>query len=296
MENLPRKLEKELVKAAGKPRKFKKKEKWTLLLINDSGKTIQIKGIKILAKAGAFLILAILLSAGGIYSYTKFNGFESIKSFVSISNISDNQDKENNVPKETIANKTSVNQKDTALKNTDIKKKEEKLPDTGKETINTEENKIEPLTTEIVKKTVIEKDLAKPDTSNQIQQDSPVSIDDFECSYKKGRDYLDVKFNIKNNSSDSDSVSGHVVVVLKDKKNDHRKWIALPDDVKLVSGKPTGEDTGQTFSISFFKTLHFRAKGQTDPGRFKMASIYIFSREGDLLMEQDQEIIIDQNN
>ena len=285
MENLPRKLEKDLVKAAGKPAKFKKKEKWTLLLINDSGKTIQIKGIQRLIKTAVLLILVILLSAGGIYSYTKFNSFESFKSFISISN---NYVQKENVSKETNINikpvnqsaSQPINQKDTALHNTDTNKKEEKLPDMDKKDI-----------AEPVQKPEIENKQEKIDLSHKIQKSSPVSIDNFECSYKTGKKIFDIKFNIKNSSSDLDSVSGHAIVVLKKNEKDQGKWIVLPDDVKLVSGRPTGKDTGQTFSISFFKTLHFKAKRQTNPEQYKMASIYIFSREGDLLLEQDQEII-----
>lgn len=193
---------------------------------------------------------------------------------------------------------TSINKTNPVLNNTETRQ-EEPVPDRDKDNIDNNNKTEEPAEPEpVIVETEIDNeqdDKPEPSAQNQSQENSPVAIDNFKCSYKTGRDFLDIKFNIKNNSPDSDSVSGHAVVVLKDKNNNHRKWIALPDDIKLVSGRPTGEDMGQTFSISFFKTLHFRAK-EINPEQFKTAGIYIFSREGELMLEQDQAIIIDQDN
>lgn len=299
MENLPRKVEKDLVKVGQRPKKVKRKENWTLLLINDSGKTIHIKKVQVLSRLMIFLVLFLIISGAGVYSYFKFDNLTSIAGITK-----DSKNQEDNIPLDQgIDNLSLINQKENPKSNTREKdsnyQKKEPLKtqpqfkkETKKESSKSGEKKDE-------KSPVISEKANKSETVNTQQetvsaepvQGVPVAVEDFKCSYKSSRNVLGVKFNIKNNSLDSDSVSGHAVVVLRRNKTDIKKCLALPD-VELVSGKPTGKETGQTFSISFYKTLHFKAKGQKDPGYYKIVSIYIFTDEGELLLEENHDIVI----
>ena len=54
----------------------------------------------------------------------------------------------------------------------------------------------------VVQKSEIENKQEEIDLSHKIQKSSSVSIDNFECSYKTGKKIFDIKFNIKNSSSD----------------------------------------------------------------------------------------------
>lgn len=111
-----------------------------------------------------------------------------------------------------------------------------------------------------------------------------VDIDNFKVSYIQRRRILNVSCVVRNMSSNR--VSGHAILILKPDKRKQRKWLTLPP-VKLVSGRPTGKATGETFSISKFKTLKFQAKRQWSPKRFKTATVFVFAETGELFLEKD---------
>jgi hypothetical protein len=75
-------------------------------------------------------------------------------------------------------------------------------------------------------------------------------------------------------------------VVLKSEGIPENQWVTLPP-ANLISGRPSEEEAGETFAISRFKTLKFQAKRQTNPGKFKIATVFIFDRDGSLMLEKD---------
>ncbi|MEA3435923.1 MAG: hypothetical protein U9R43_05615, partial [Thermodesulfobacteriota bacterium] len=82
------------------------------------------------------------------------------------------------------------------------------------------------------------------------------------------------------------AIAGRSVVILKNKgDNDQKKWLVLPR-VPLASGKPSGKK-GHHFSIFNLITMKFRANDQTGPGQFNIATVYIYSTTGKLLLEKD---------
>lgn len=120
---------------------------------------------------------------------------------------------------------------------------------------------------------------------------SPVDADDLQV--KKRGNKIRLEFNLKNVSPDSRPVSGHTVAVLKT-NGASRNWLAMPEEVDLVSGKPDGAQTGERFRISRFKTINLAARyDNMNPKKFKIATVYIFDGEGVLLLEKDFSIAIE---
>lgn len=100
---------------------------------------------------------------------------------------------------------------------------------------------------------------------------------------------LRVWFDLRNADPELNPISGRTVVVLKTEGDSPNNWLTLPF-VPLVSGKPASTTTGRTFLISRFKTVQFSIAGQTNPHRYKTATIYIFSKEGETLLEKDFKV------
>lgn len=132
----------------------------------------------------------------------------------------------------------------------------------------------------------------KPGKDETIQPGPPpaVSAENLVVSlYKKT---VKVDFNIKNVDSKSNRVSGHVVVVLKTQDGGPGEWITMPGQIELVSGKPTGKQIGEKFSISRFKSVDFKVRNIDKPNRFTTATVFIFTREGEPMLEKDFPITI----
>lgn len=163
------------------------------------------------------------------------------------------------------------------------------------ETVELEPETIEPeppQMTETEDESPVESEDREEPASVQPAKSPPVAIEDFDVSYIRRRRILNVRFLIRNIGTDSDRASGHAIVVLKPDKRNQRRWLTLPP-TDLISGRPSGEQEGESFSISNFRTMRFEAKGQRYPKRFKTATVFIFSEEGELVLEKDFPVEIE---
>lgn len=122
-------------------------------------------------------------------------------------------------------------------------------------------------------------------------QKTPISAEDFVFSHDPDHQVLAVHFNIKNVDPDTDRVSGHAIVVLKPDNKNQNQWLVIPG-MELVDGKPTGNKTGFTFSIARFKSMIFKAQNQPNLRKYKTATVFIFSRKGELLLEKNVPVAV----
>jgi len=135
----------------------------------------------------------------------------------------------------------------------------------------------------------LEKTAEPPAAENPSQSSLSVAIENFEISARADENILNVQFKIKNTSPNSERVSGHTIVVLKGEALQQNKWLPIPA-VSLSDGKPTGGQRGYTFGINYFKTMRFKANLPKSPEIYQSATVFIFSQNGDLLLEQDYPV------
>ena len=120
-----------------------------------------------------------------------------------------------------------------------------------------------------------------------------VSIENFKYSVKSDNNRLRIQFKLKNTSPYSQHVSGHAIVVLKGEEIQQNQWVSLPE-IPLVGGKPTGRQQGHAFGIRNYRIMRFTAKQAHSPEKFQTASVYVFTKTGDLLLEQDFPVTLTQ--
>jgi len=113
-----------------------------------------------------------------------------------------------------------------------------------------------------------------------------VAIENFKVLPVTGSRNLHVQFKLKNTSANSQRVSGHAIVILKGEQVEQSRWLSIPR-IPLVDGKPTGSHRGYPFGINYFRTMKFTARTPSFPERYKTASVYVYTRAGKLLLEQD---------
>jgi len=118
-----------------------------------------------------------------------------------------------------------------------------------------------------------------------------VAVENFEISNQASDNQLKIRFKVKNTSPNSRKVSGHVTVVLK---GDQVGWLPIPW-MPLEDGKPTGKRRGHSFGINYFKTMRLSARAPKFPEKFETATVFVFSREGQLLLEKQYPVKLPPN-
>ena len=130
------------------------------------------------------------------------------------------------------------------------------------------------------------------ETASAIPANLPsASIEDFVVLFEPGSNILKVQFKIIKRAPNSQPVSGHAFVILKNDEVDEDRWLIFPQ-VTLSSGKPSQYNKGQYFSIFRFKTINFKAQYEANPERFNNAKVLVYNITGDLLLEKSYPVTI----
>ena len=124
---------------------------------------------------------------------------------------------------------------------------------------------------------------AEPEPS---QTNLSVNVENFNIVRVSDPGKIKIQFKIKNTSPNSQRVAGHAIVVLKGDNLQPKMWLSVPP-MGLVGGKPTGKQRGHGFSINYFRTMRFTTNIPQSSDRFNKAAVYVYTRKGQLLLEQE---------
>ena len=116
-------------------------------------------------------------------------------------------------------------------------------------------------------------------------------IRNFDVSYDPSNRILKAQFRIYNTSKPKEPLAGNVVVVFKKQNDSDYLWYSVPS-VPLNNGKPVG-DKGESFKINNYMTVRFRITRDQNSPDFNLVSIYIFTKDGELIKHQDWPFNID---
>ena len=122
-------------------------------------------------------------------------------------------------------------------------------------------------------------------------KDIGADVRNFTTVYEMDTKALRVEYVIRNDGSKSQQISGQTVVVLRSEGDSPDNWLVLPP-VPLESGKPDGK-LGSAFSIYNFRTIRFKVNDQEDADRYTLATVYVFSTDGNLALEKEFPVSID---
>jgi len=112
-----------------------------------------------------------------------------------------------------------------------------------------------------------------------------VAVENFKVSRESENKNLNAQFKIKNTSPEQQRIAGRAVVVLKGDDLQKDQWLVMPA-VGLAGDKPSGK-SGKSFSIRRFRTMNFTSKAPHYSDQVQTAAVYVFSKTGELLLEQD---------
>ncbi len=102
-------------------------------------------------------------------------------------------------------------------------------------------------------------------------------------------DSVRFQFHLKNIDPLGRKIKGYAFVVFKPEQGSQEPLRASPW-TPLKDGRPTIYKRGQYFSIARFKLVRGRVPQIQDVGRFKTATVYVYSETGSLLLEKVYEV------
>lgn len=130
-----------------------------------------------------------------------------------------------------------------------------------------------------------EDDQRMTQTAGADGKDIGADVRNFNTVYEQDTKALRVEYVIRNDGSKSQQISGQTVVVLKSEEDNPDDWLVLPP-TPLESGKPDGK-LGSAFSIYNFRTIRFKVTDQENADRFTLATVFVFSTDGNLALEKE---------
>lgn len=289
MENFQRDMEKSRLK-----REVSEdlKSKWSVLLVNSTGKVHRISYLKavIIAVASCVVISVTALAITAIIASISINNNEILKKeIIELEKRSKSLKKENEtlIARLALLDAAGPENISPPLDKGEKERSETKIE--GKETDNTPPPpKIEsPEKEEIVKIDDPEEEnilLAKDDDSAiENEEGSPVNIKGY--SIKKMTSEVLVKFNIINTSSHHKPVSGFIFAILKNDGAGDEKSMISPYS-KISMGIPLNPRLGQYFSISRFKPVSIKFPGEIDLDKFNNVELLVYSVDNKLILKK----------
>jgi len=273
MENLPKDIGKNLTKPP--QMKFAKREKrWTFLLVGNSGKVLSFNNVQGWTIASAF-VLAICITLAIILFFLYRSAVDKNESLLKaltgareqIAPLKNNKDI-------LTARLVMAESKIEALQG----KEEEQAERSTEDSIDVNADS--------------QKEPSGSSFKGQAEKTRSVQIEQFHVLYDQDAGDMRIEFKLTNILQDSQSVSGFIFVVFKEDTTTQGDWLALPD-VTLVSGKPSRINKGRYFVISRFTIIRFTTKIEFNPELFKRATVYVFAREGELLLEREFPVEIE---
>ena len=273
MEDIPRNLSKN-VKRLSEPRAARRSSRWTMLLVDENGRTIRVRGFRLLAALVALLVLGLAVAGGAAFHLLKTERAENRRLRAAAAASAE-------------ALRGAAEPRTPAFRPTT---EPDAAPPPAEPAPETPVSAARPAESAEVPASEPRAGEAPALPPERVFSSAPAG--DAETSSEPApvavervvfpeEDRYAVRFRLRNVAPDSEPISGHVVVVLRLADGGHA---ALPE-VPLVEGRPTGKVEGSTFSIQNYRPMRFRAEPDFDGDRVRGATAFVFDSDGRPLLE-----------
>ena len=259
-------------------------KRWTLLFIGNHGRTITLKRFKGMVILSCLVLCASVAMSGGLLYYSLNIRSDKIQLESDLRDLKA-QIKDLRYEKDVLLTKLVLTETHSKP-GPPQKAPQQPKPKKPQPESAVDEKPVESVPTAgIQKKPAVEKAPEPLPSNSQADSGFSVAIENFKVYPKAKENLLRVQFKIKNTSPNNQRVGGHTIVVLKGEQLRQNQWLTIPR-ISLSNGKPTGRQRGHSFGISNFKTMRFKTNLPKSPEKFREASVFIFTKKGDLLLEK----------
>ena len=291
------------VNGLGIPKPQKRKSHWTLLFVGDHGKVISLGKFKRVVIVSTVVVAVVVAITGWLYFLYRSNAQEKkrLQNVLEASRqkVTALRDEKDQMMVRLVLAESKINAGQVGSKAEKIKAKPDVSQDlsasatTKPKAADQKVNQTAAKLPVVKPVTVAVAATATPDMpaeSGQAEEPQVVDVEKLMVLYETDTNRLRVSFNLRKTDPNTESVIGRAFVVLKHDKVDQNQWLTIPS-VSLAGGKPSRVYRGQYFSIARFKPMKFERK-VNDPSRFQYVSVFIFTKDGKLLLEKELSIKI----
>jgi len=291
------------VNGLGIPKPQKRKSHWTLLFVGDHGKVISLGKFKRVVIVSTVVVAVVVAITAGLYFLYRSNAQEKkrLQNVLEASRqkVTALRDEKDQLMVRLVLAESKINAGQVESKEEKIKAKpavSQDLSASATTKPKAADQKVDQTPAKLpVVKPVPVADVATgtpdmPAESGQAEEPQVVNVEKLMVLYETDTNRLRVTFVLRKTDPNTESVIGRAFVVLKQDKVDQKQWLTIPS-VSLAAGKPSRVYRGQYFSIARFKTMKFERK-VNDSSRFQYVSVFIFTKDGKLLLEKELAIKI----
>ncbi len=259
--------------------------RWTLLFIGDHGNVVTLKHFKtIVIGVGLLLMLAIVFVAVLLFKNIGF--LKENKALQNRFAASEKQVEKLRHENEILMARLVLAEAKTKENVSGDRQIQEKMKVAEPAVPTPEvEPKTEPVKMEQKKPPVPRVTQPEPEPAETDEAEPIISVAVANFKISRESENLNAEFKIRNTSPEPQRVEGYAVVVLKGDDLQKDQWLVIPA-VGLAGEKPSGK-RGNSFSIQRFRTMSFTSKAPDYSDQFEIASVYIFAKTGEMLLEQD---------
>jgi hypothetical protein len=259
--------------------------RWTLLFIGDHGNVVTLKHFKaIVIGVGLLLLLAIVFVAVLLFKNIGF--LKENKALQNRFATSEKQVEKLRHEKEILMARLVLAEAKTKENVSGDRQIQGKMKGAEPAVPSPEvEPKPEPVKMEQKKPPVPQVTQPEPEPAETDEAEPIISVAVANFKISRESENLNAEFKIRNTSPEPQRVEGYAVVVLKGDDLQKDQWLVIPA-VGLAGEKPSGK-RGNSFSIQRFRTMNFTSKAPDYSDQFEIASVYIFAKTGEMLLEQD---------
>jgi hypothetical protein len=299
MEDLPRNLSKN-VKRLSEPRTARRSTRWTLLLVDETGRTIRVRGFRFLVALGLFIVLGLAAAGGAAFYLLKMEQTETERLRAALAGSAGAPAKEpapaavrpatdEAEPGSADADETpaapggpaeifSAPPDDPAVESLENSAADSNAAAEGQDGLAPSESPAGELPAVPPERVFSSAPADAPEAAEAPSGPPRVAVE--QVAFPEEDRYA-VAFRLANVAPGAEKVAGHVVVVLRLANGG---YAAIPE-VPLVKGRPTGKVEGESFSIQNYRPMRFRAGPEVDGDRVRGAAAFVFDSGGRLLLE-----------
>ena len=274
--------------AVASSRHPKPDRRWTLLFIGDHGKVLTLKHFKGLVFLATLVLFVSVAITVGLYFLNRNISVEKKQletDLEALKKQSQNLQHEKDILLTRLVLAESRVQKNVGGRSENDRK------DSAADRVKDTTTKTDSSVMAAVKKVGVPVQKQSKTVIEQPQSELSVAVENLQVSRLQQGNRMRLQFKIKNTTPDSQHVSGRAIVVLKGSQLPQSRWVSIPQ-VPLAGGKPTNTRRGHAFGINYFKMMRFTSAIPSSPKKFETAVVYVFTRDGKLLLEQDFPITL----
>jgi len=285
MENIQRRLEKDITRLS-RTGAGTRSRRWTLMLIRNDGRTLNIRGFKVILFCFVATVLLITVTASVLYVRYQ-DSLKEAEYLRKSLRVAKSESRSLRHQKEVLIARLAIERSLVVESSPPDSAVEAPLsPDESEEAAPLHQSPgVAPDLNPAADQGAEESD----NISSESQTGSRVGVEDLRVSFDASRQRLRIQFVIRKRDPSMESVSGRAYVVLKPEDADQNKWLSLPT-VSLENGRPSVPNRGQFFSIARFKSISLERMNVNDPQRYRRATIFVFSSEGELMFQEEFQI------